>query len=180
MLKRSTALSRGAGHLAVEVLDAHPELGPQVRGHPAEEGGVLAEHHHRLALFDDLLGQLDEPVELAGATGERGLGVFVRDGGGVVADLLELGDPGEHPAASRHAGDVGDLARHVLHHRLVERGLLTGQRAVVPHDDALGQLVGDARVGLVPTQDKRGDALAAARRVHRAGRGARRSRRSGP
>jgi hypothetical protein len=34
-----------------------------VRGHPPQERGVLAEHHDRLALFDDLLGQLDEPVE---------------------------------------------------------------------------------------------------------------------
>ena len=71
----------------------------------------------------------------------------------VVADLLELRDAGEHvqPAALR-VGDLGDLVEHGARGRLVERDLLAGEQAVVAHDDALGQLVDDARVGLVRRQ----------------------------
>ena len=67
---------------------------------------------------------------------------------------------------------VRDLGPHVVHDGLVQRGLLAGERAVVADEDALGELVGDARVGLVAPQDERRDALAQRGERIGAGRGA--------
>ncbi len=99
----------GARHAAVQHRHRRARAPPARCGCDApEEPGVLAEHDDGLVLGDDLLGQLDEPVELAGAAGELAR-VVGHEARRVVADLLELRDAREdvQPAALR----VGDARR---------------------------------------------------------------------
>ena len=120
----------------------------------------MTEHDDGFALVDDLVDQRDEPVQFAGAPGEVGLVVVVGDRGGMVADLLQAGDAGEHLPLARDALGAGDVAAHVVDDGLIQRRLLPRETAVIAHDDALRQLVRDAGIGLVSPQHERRDPLA--------------------
>ncbi len=126
--------------------------------------GVLAEHDDGFVLGDDLLDQLDETVELAGAAGELARRRRRSRLAGWLQICLSRAMPGEHvEPAPLGLGDLGDLVEHGARGRLVERDLLVGEEAVVAHDDALGELVDDPRVGLRAPADERGDAPAQVR-----------------
>jgi hypothetical protein len=68
----------------------------------------------------------------------------------MVADLLGLGHHGKHVAPPLDPFGVLDLQQHLVDDRLVQRGLLGGELAVLLDLDLLGQIVDDRRVGLEP------------------------------
>ncbi len=73
----------------------------------------------------------------------------------MVADLLELGHGRQDQSAALDAVGALDPVHHVRDNRLIERGLLAGQRAHHLHLD-LGRQVGDDRgVSLKPAQHER-------------------------
>ena len=91
-----------------------------------------------------------QPDHLAGPAPDGG--AVVQQLRRVVAHLLELGHRGQHVAAPLDPLGVLDLLHHVVDDRLVERGLLGGERAVLLDLDLLRQVVDDGRVGLQPAQ----------------------------
>ena len=72
---------------------------------------------------------------------------------GMVADLLEPHEQGQHDALALDAIGIFELAGQFLHRLLVERGLLAAQEAEGLHLGLVGQVGDDALVGLQPPQD---------------------------
>ena len=105
----------------------------------------------------------------------------------MVAHLLEPEQPGEHRAPPVDALGLVGPGEQVVDDRLVERGLLAGERAAVDRLDLVGQVGDDRPVGLQPAQDERaGDPpeqrgrLGVAVRARWAGRTARGTTRADP
>ena len=115
--------------------------------------GELGEDQGPLARIEDLVEHLGGALELARAAGERG--AVAEELGGVVAHLLEAQHGGQHQAFAADALGLVDAAQHVVHHRLVERGLLLGEGAETVHLHLLGQVRDDGAVGLEPAQNER-------------------------
>ena len=115
--------------------------------------GELGEQQQALALGHDLLDHLGDPLQLVGARLEEGAAVL-EELGGVVADLLEPGQGGEHQPLPLDAVGRLQLALHIVHHGLVERGLFRGEVAVDLLLHLVRQVLDDALVALEPTQDE--------------------------
>jgi len=117
-----------------------------VRDEPLE-ARVLREDE-RAVVLGQRAEQLDEPLELPGASLERTPGR--EDDLGVVADLLELQHRRQHQAPALDALALLHPGQHVVHDRLVERGLLAGQGAVDPRFELVRQILDHVRIGLDP------------------------------
>ena len=72
---------------------------------------------------------------------------------GMVADLLQAHEQGEHDAPALDAVGVLELLGELVDRLLVERGLLAAQRAEGLHLGLVGQVGDDALVGLQAPQD---------------------------
>ena len=140
-------------HLGLAVQD---EAGPaehgaeerrQRRGHLPE----LGEDEHLLLPGGDHLGDLAQPRELAAVL--LGPGAVAEPLRGMVADLLEPHQEGEHDAPALDAVGVVELVGEVVHRLLVERRLLAAQRAERLHLGLVGQVGDDALVGLQAPQN---------------------------
>ena len=117
------------------------EAPAQVRQEQVAPLGELREAQHPVARGDDLVEQLLDPGQLAGAAGERR--AVAQEVGRVVADLLEPQQPGQHDAAAVDALGLVGVAQQVVDDRLVQRGLLPGERAALGQLDLVGQVVDD-------------------------------------
>jgi hypothetical protein len=115
--------------------------------------GELGEQQRLVALREDLVEDLLEPDRLPRAAAD--LRTVVQQLGGVVADLLELRHRGQDVAAPGDPLGLLDLRHDLVHHRLIERGLLGGEMAVLLDLDLVGEVVDDRLVGLESTQDVR-------------------------
>ena len=132
-----------------------PEAGQVVLEQPGHRD-VLGEDQHRALLGQGRGEQLVEQVELLGPPGQPAAGLL-EEVGRVVADLLEPGEELEHqPAAGLLVGAL-DAGHRVAHERLVEDHLLAGQPQQVVGLGLVGQLGGDAGIGLTAAQQERAD-----------------------
>ena len=96
-------------------------------------------------------GDLAQAGELAAV--RFGPGAVAEPLRGMVADLLQAHQEGEHQAPPLHAVDLLELVGQVLHRLLVERRLLAAQGAEGLHLGLVGQVGDDALVGLEAAQD---------------------------
>ena len=115
--------------------------------------GELGEEQQALALGHHLLDHLGDPLQLVRAGLEEGAAVL-EELGRVIADLLEPRQGGEHQPLALDAVGRLQLALHVVHHGLVERGLLRGEVAVDLLLHLLRQVLDDALVALQAAQDE--------------------------
>ena len=146
----SLALRPRRRPVEVEPLDL--ELPLHVAGEQAAHHGVLREDEGRVALGERLGEHLGQPVELAGAPGKR-----TRPAERVermVADLLQACDEREHVAAALDPRRAADIGHHRVDRRLVERGLLDRERAVLRRVLPGRQVGQHVRVDLAPAQQE--------------------------
>jgi hypothetical protein len=117
------------------------------------ELGILGEQQRLLTRGEHLLEGLLNARQLARASGQAA--AVLQELRRVVADLLELGHRRQDQSPALNSVGALDPLHHVRDDRLVERGLLVGQRAHHLHL-YLGRQVGDDRgVGLQPAQHER-------------------------
>ena len=150
-------VSTRLGDAAVEERHGHLEALTEVAHQQLAHLAELGEHERPLADVEQLVDQLVEAGQLAGATGQAGPVAEHVDR--VVADLLEPGQGGEHEAAPLHAGGRGGVGEQLVDDVLVQHGLLPGERG--PRDllDLVRQVRHQRAVGLGAPQDERlGDA----------------------
>ena len=126
---------------------ARQERGQRLGGLPE-----LREHEHLLLLRRHRLDDLAQPRELAAARlVPRTLAQPVR---GVIADLLEAHQIGEHQAAPLDTlREPCDGALQLVDGLLIERGLRAGEEAERLHLGLVGQVGHDRAVGLEPAQE---------------------------
>jgi hypothetical protein len=113
----------------------------------------LGEHEGALAHVEQLGDELVEPVQLARPTLDAR--AVLQGLGGVVADLLEPGERGEHPPAPLHALEVLGVDQQLVDHLLVEHRLLLGELGEGDLLDLVGQVGQQPLVGLGAPQDER-------------------------
>ena len=113
----------------------------------------LGEHERPLVGVEQLGDEFVEARELAGPSGEaRAVAERV---GGVVADLLEARQRGEHETAPPHALGLFGVGEQLVDDLLVERRLLAGELGVGDLLDLVGQVGEQPPVGLGAPQDER-------------------------
>ena len=123
--------------------------------------GELGEQQRPVARLDHLLEDLFEPLQLAAAAaeaavaaGQRGLGVFLQGQGRVVADLLELGEQGQHLAVLLAQRCPGDGIEALVDCLVVELLLLWSQAHPFVELHLLRQVGNDRLVGFEAPQDE--------------------------
>ena len=90
--------------------------------------GELGEQQGPIAGFDHLLEDFFEPLNLGAAGGKAGVHPLLLQGQGRgVADLLELGEQGQHLAVFLAQGRAGDRIEALLDGFVVKLFLLRGQ-----------------------------------------------------
>ena len=131
------------------------EAGPgrQVGGQLLTPTGEVGEDQDALAGGEHGVDDLVEAGQLAGPPVEI-LAVPVEVGGGMVADLLQGGDGGQHLALAGGAVVRQLVAEQPVDDGLVQADLLGGHAAVVELVDLVGQLGGDQRLGLGAAEDE--------------------------
>ena len=123
-------------------------------GELGEQQGPIARFDH---LFEDLLESLQlgaAIAEAAVAAGEHGVGLFLESQGRVVADLLELGEQGQHLAVLLAQGGPGDGIEALFDCFVVELFLLWSQAHPLVELHLLRQVGDDRLVGFEPPQDE--------------------------
>ncbi|MEI2723498.1 MAG: hypothetical protein V9H26_08140 [Verrucomicrobiota bacterium] len=116
----------------------------------------LGEHQRLLAGIEQVGDQLVEAGELARATGQ--LRAVAQRVGGVVADLLQPGERGQHEAAAAHAGGLLRVGEQLVDDGLVHVRLLAGERRPRHLLHLVGQVGHERLVGLrAPQQERPGE-----------------------
>ena len=137
--------------LAVQDEAGPPEHRAQERRQRRGRLLELGEDERLLLPGGDHLGDVAQTRELAAVL--LGPGAVAEPLRGMVADLLQPHEEGEHDAPALHSVDVFELAGEIVHRLLVERRLLAAQGAEGLHLGLVGQVGNDALVGLHAPQD---------------------------
>ena len=127
----------------------------QVRLEQQPPFGELGEQQGPIARLDHLLEDLLQPLHLGAAGREAGIHPLLLEGqGGVVADLLELREQGQHLAVLLAQGGAGDRIEALLHRFGVKLLLLGAEAHPFAQLHLLGQVGDDRFVGLEAAQDE--------------------------
>ena len=113
----------------------------------------LGEHQRPLVDVEQLVDELVEAGELAGATGQPG--AVLERLGGMVADLLEPGQRRQHPTSPLHPLEILGVEQQLVDDLLVERRLLAGELGEGDLLDLVGQVGQQPAVGLGAAQHER-------------------------
>jgi hypothetical protein len=133
---------------------------PVAAEHTVQEAGQrfgerleLGEDQHPLLPFGDRFADLGQPLEFAALLGRKVR--FIQVLGGMIADLFQLHQHGQHQSTSRHPVGVLQSPLEFCHHPFVQRCLLLGQSAFDSHLGLGGKIRCDVRVGLQSAEDIR-------------------------
>ena len=143
-------VAAGLRHRPVEERHRPPEALGDVPAQQRPHLDELGEHQRPLADVDELVDELVEAGQLAGAAVQSGIVAERMDG--VVADLLELGEGGEHDRAALHALVVIGGFEQFVDDVLVEHRLLAGEAGPGDLLDLVGQLGHELAIGLGTAQ----------------------------
>ena len=122
--------------------------------------GELGEQQGPIPRLDHLFENFLEPLHLGAAAGKASgamggsVGVFLEGEGGMVADLLELGEQGQHLAVFLTEGRAGNRIEAGFDRLVVELFLLGAEAHPFAQFHLLGQVGNDRFVGLEPAQDE--------------------------
>ena len=137
--------------LAMQHEAGPPEHGAQERRQWRRRLLELGEDKRLLLPGGDHLRDVAQTCELAAVLlGPRTVAEPLR---GMVADLLQPHEKGQHDASALHPIDLFELAGEIVHRLLVKRRLLAAQGAEGFHLGLVGQVGNDALVGLQAPQD---------------------------
>ena len=124
--RRHHPVAVGLGDATMEERHLLAELLRQVLLQQHPHLAELGEHQGVLAGVQQVFHQLVEAVQLPAAAGQAGpVAQRVRR---VVADLLQPGERGQHQPAPPHALLLLGVLEQLVHHGLIQVGLLAGER----------------------------------------------------